>query len=364
MYRPQRASPPPSQSSPIPAFNLDDDNFKPLRASASQLFQPYSEGPSQPVEDDSPVEEVEPVKPKRKYTRRSKPTKKNDKEFVEPWTIKEEIALCKAWVAKSEDSVEGNGKKNGRVSQFCEIYNSVRDRHQSGSCDNTVYQEAEIEYRTIYNASFTLTECWNILKDHPKWKKVEMPKFYKSKKSSSKKSRTSENTSQGNLYSAHIGVNLNDEAADSEDVEAQEVPAPMGRDRAKKKGSSSGARSETSTAGVTNLVDALLSKFTMATTPFFTQRKESSSEYLRIKERELELEERKRQEQGELERLRIAQREKELELQQKMFKFQQQQKFEEDLKYYNEDHEHLTGRALSTALFLKKKIKERWNLDY
>ncbi|GJX65105.1 hypothetical protein Tco_0299448 [Tanacetum coccineum] len=67
MYRPQRASPPPSQSSPIPAFNLDDDNFEPLWASASQPFQPYSEGPSQPVEDDSPVEEVELVKPKAKF---------------------------------------------------------------------------------------------------------------------------------------------------------------------------------------------------------------------------------------------------------------------------------------------------------
>ncbi|GKA64719.1 hypothetical protein Tco_0764426 [Tanacetum coccineum] len=272
--------------------------------------------PSQPVENDSPVEEVEPVQPKRKYTRRSKPTKKNDKEFVEPWTIEEEIALCKAFIAKSDDSVQGNGKKA---------------------------------------AGFEGT---------PKWKKVEMPKFYKSKQSSSKKSRTSENTSQGNSDSAHIDVNLNDEAADSEDEEAQEVPAPIGRDRAKKKESSSGARSETSIAGDPSLVDALLSKFTMAATPFFTQRKESSSEYLRIKERELELEERKRQEQGELERLKIAQRDKELDLQQKMFEFQQQQKFEEDLKYYNEDHDHLTGRALSTALFLKKKIKERWNLDY
>nr|GEV09901.1 hypothetical protein [Tanacetum cinerariifolium] len=114
MYRPQRASSPPSQSSPIPAFNLDDDNFEPLWAFASQPFQPYSKGPSQPVADDSLVEEVEPVQPKRKYTKRSKPTKKNDKEFVEPWTIEEEIALCKAFVAKSEDSIEGNGKKAAR----------------------------------------------------------------------------------------------------------------------------------------------------------------------------------------------------------------------------------------------------------
>nr|GEZ65144.1 hypothetical protein [Tanacetum cinerariifolium] len=285
---------------------------------------------------------------------------------------------------KLEDSVEGNGKKatgfwrevaehfheemgkdkrsydsvnckwknriRPKVSQFCEIHNSVRDRHQSGSCDNIVYQEAELEYHTIYNAPFTSTECWKILKDHPKWKKVKMPKFYKSKKL-----RTSENTSKGNSDSAHISVNLNDEAADSEDVEAQEFSAPMGRDRAKKKGSSSGARSETLITGDPSLVDTLLSKFTIAAMSFFTQRKESSSEYLRIKECELELEERKRQEQGELERMRIAQREKELDLQQKMFEFQQQQKFVEDLKYYNEHHDHLTGRALSMALFLKKE---------
>ncbi|GJR84428.1 glutathione S-transferase T3-like protein [Tanacetum coccineum] len=270
---------------------------------------------------------------------------------------------------RSYDSVNCRWKNKIRpkVSQFCEIYNSVRDRHESGSCDNTVYQEAELEYRTIYNAPFTLTECWKILKDHPKWKKVEMPKFYKSKQSSSKKSRTSENTSQGNSDSAHIGVNLNDEPADSEDVEAQEVPAPIGRHRAKKRGSSSGARdgngsgswvgfSVSIPAPVYNIhirdpsvVDALLSKFTMAATPFFTQRKESSSEYLRIKERELELGERKRQEQGELERLRIAQRDKELDLQQKMFEFQQQQKFEEDLKYYNEDHDVSVSSAVTTT---------------
>ncbi|GJZ37955.1 hypothetical protein Tco_0584146 [Tanacetum coccineum] len=112
MCYPQRASPPPSQSSPIPAFNLDDENLKPLWASASQPSQ-YTECPSEPVEDDSPVEEVEPV--------------------------------------------------------------------------------------------------------------------------------TSETTSQGNSDSAHIGLDLNEEAADSEDVDVQEV-APKGRDRAKKKASSSGAR--------------------------------------------------------------------------------------------------------------------------
>ncbi|GKA34725.1 hypothetical protein Tco_0721154 [Tanacetum coccineum] len=197
IYRPQRASPPPSQSSPIPAFNLDDDNFEPLWASASQPFQPYSEGPSQPVENDSLVEEVEPVQPKRKYTRRSKPTKKNDKEFVEPWTIEEEIALCKAFVAKSVVLRQGMAKSwhgfgGGEVAEHF---------HEEMGEEKT--KEATILLTANGKIGFVL--------------------------------RTSENTSQGNSDSAHIGVNLNDEAADSEDVEAQEVPAPMGRDRAKKK---------------------------------------------------------------------------------------------------------------------------------
>ncbi|GKC61010.1 hypothetical protein Tco_1088608, partial [Tanacetum coccineum] len=46
----------------------------------------------------------------------------------------------------------------------------------------------------------------------------------------------------------------------------------MGQDRAKKKASLSGARSKTLVTGDPSLVDALLSKFTMAAKPFFSQR--------------------------------------------------------------------------------------------
>nr|GEY67443.1 hypothetical protein [Tanacetum cinerariifolium] len=177
MYHPHWASPLPNQSSPIPAFNLDDDDFEPLSTSISQPSQ-HTEGPSEHVEDDSPVEEVAAVKPKRKYTRRGQPIKKNDKEFVESWTPEEEVALCKAWVHASENSVEGNGKK---VAGF--------------------------------------------------WTK---------------------------------------------DVEVQEV-RPMGRDAGKKKGSSSSARSESLVAGDPSLVDALVSKFTMAATSFFSSMMDCSS---------------------------------------------------------------------------------------
>ncbi|GJU37493.1 hypothetical protein Tco_1185847 [Tanacetum coccineum] len=208
MYNSQRASPLPNKSSPIPAINLDDDSFKPIWASASQPSQ-YTKGPSQPVEDDSPVEEVAAVKPKRKYTRRCQPIKKSDKEFVEPWTIEEEVALCKDWVLASENSIRRNRKKaSGFWTEITEYF----------------YNEMGEDKRT-YNS----VNC--------KWKNRIRPKV-------------------------------------------QEV-APMGQDMAKKKASSSGARSETLDASVPSLVDALL-------------------------KRELEMEDQKRREQGELERLKIA----------------------------------------------------------
>nr|GEX35065.1 integrase, catalytic region, zinc finger, CCHC-type, peptidase aspartic, catalytic [Tanacetum cinerariifolium] len=304
MYNPQRASPPPNQSSSILAFNLDDDSFEPLWASASQPSQ-HTEGPLQPVEDDSPVKKVAAVKPKRKYTKRQ-PVKKSDKKFVEPWTIEEEVALCKVWVLASENSIEGNGK---RAPGF---WTEVTE-HQSGACDTTVYQEAEIEYRAD-SEDVEVQEVAPMGRDKAKKKASSssgarsetsgdpslvdalLSKFTMAATPFFRRGRNPplKTTSQGNSDSAHIGLNLNDEAADSKDVEVQEV-APMGRDMAKKKASSSGARSELQ-----------------------LQRKESSSECLRIKKRELKLKDQKRREHGELSRLKIAQRDKEIELQQKM----------------------------------------------
>ncbi|GJX72343.1 hypothetical protein Tco_0309514 [Tanacetum coccineum] len=103
-------SPPPypSQSSqrfsPINQLDLDDDFVL--------LFSQPSEGPSQPVEDDSPVEEVAPVK--KKYVRKRQPAKKNDKDLSEPWTPQEEVVLCRAWVDVSENSKDENAKKAAR----------------------------------------------------------------------------------------------------------------------------------------------------------------------------------------------------------------------------------------------------------
>nr|GEV28054.1 callose synthase 3 [Tanacetum cinerariifolium] len=125
----------------------------------------------------------------------------------------------------------------------------------------------------------------------------------------------------------------------------------------------------------TSLVHRLLSKFTQCETPLFSSRKDASVEYLRIKERKLEMQDQRRREEAELERLKLAQAEKfeewrlaqkdrELEMQEKLFALQHEEKWERDIMYYKEPHEHLTRIALSTALLRKKNIKERWNLDF
>ncbi|GJR08278.1 hypothetical protein Tco_0790930 [Tanacetum coccineum] len=69
--------------------------------------------------------------------------------------------------------------------------------------------------------------------------------------------RTMENTSHATSNSTQAGFNLNDEATDSDDVEVR----PMGRDKAKKKVSSSSVRSKSSVVvGALALIDQLVDK--------------------------------------------------------------------------------------------------------
>ncbi|GKD14796.1 hypothetical protein Tco_1199203, partial [Tanacetum coccineum] len=72
--------------------------------------------------------------------------------------------------------------------------------------------------------------------------------------------------------------------------EKVEETQPVDRDKTKRMGSTSAARSASSSAAAdTGLVDTLLRKFTQCATLLFSSRKEASFEYLRIKERELEM---------------------------------------------------------------------------
>nr|GEU88931.1 hypothetical protein [Tanacetum cinerariifolium] len=107
------------------------------------------------------------------------------------------------------------------------------------------------------------------------------------KSGGSKKSWTSKTTSHGTSDSLHIGLDLNNEAVDLEDVEVQEV-RHMGRDMSKKKASSSIARSESSTAaGEAGLVNALLNKWSHIAR---TQHRELEAQRIAHERQQLEFE--------------------------------------------------------------------------
>ncbi|GJT75011.1 retrotransposon protein, putative, ty3-gypsy subclass [Tanacetum coccineum] len=199
-------------------------------------------------EDDSPVEEVSLVKPKKLLRCATRAKKDEPKEPPKDCTMAEETALCQAWYFEKEtgssrgyDSIVSKWKNrcSAQNSAFCAIINNVEANHESGTNDLDVYHKAYAEYIMMYKSDFTLDHCYNILKDHLGWKDVEMPYFYKSQ--GRKKSKTSETTSG----SASGGLNFNEEA--DEDVEETQEFRPMSRDRAKAKkkavGSSRGGSS-------------------------------------------------------------------------------------------------------------------------
>ncbi|GJT31509.1 hypothetical protein Tco_0921928 [Tanacetum coccineum] len=215
-----------------------------------------------PVEDDSLVKEVVPVKA-MKVSKRHQKAKTTDNLESKPWTTAEDVTSCKAWCDVSKNiAIENVMKTRGFWSEviayfekemgeqirrydaitskwknrvppiigaFCAIIDNVERRNDSGSCDITVFQKALAEYEAQYDHDFTLESYWRILKDHAAWKEVEMPLLYKKK------------IKNGSLE------------------EVTEV-RPIGQDRAKKKASSS-SRSESSSVAGGGLDDLITDKW-------------------------------------------------------------------------------------------------------
>ncbi|GJS72828.1 retrotransposon protein, putative, ty3-gypsy subclass [Tanacetum coccineum] len=211
--------------------------------------------------DDSPVEEVLLVKPK-KPSRHSAKAKKDEpkevKETPKEWIVEEEIALCQGWYFENEtgstrgyDSIVSKWKNRvrPRIGAFYAIIKNIEANHESGTNDLDVYQKASAKYKMMYKGDFTLEHCYNVLKDHPGWKNVEMPNFYQSR--GRKKSKTSKTTSG----SVSGGLKLNEEA--DEDVEESQEFRPMGCDRANAKKKAVGS----SRGGASSFVDLVADKF-------------------------------------------------------------------------------------------------------
>ncbi|GJZ35979.1 retrotransposon protein, putative, ty3-gypsy subclass [Tanacetum coccineum] len=205
----------------------------------------------------SPVEEtllVKPKKPSRRATKAKKDEPKEVKDAPKEWTMEEEIALYQGWCDVSENNISGNSMKakgfwEADIRYFKKETGSSRANHESGTNDLDVYHKACAEYKMIYKGDFTLEHCYNILKDHPGWKDVEMPYFYQTQ--GRKKSKTSETTSG----SASGCLNLNEET--DEAVEETQEFRPMGRDRAKAKKKAVGSSRE----GASSFVDLVADKF-------------------------------------------------------------------------------------------------------
>ncbi|GKA28536.1 retrovirus-related pol polyprotein from transposon TNT 1-94 [Tanacetum coccineum] len=190
----------------------------------------------------------------------------------------------------------------------------MEQNHESGSCDLTVYQKACTEYKLMYGHDFTLEPCWNILKDHKAWLKVEMNSFYKNTKGR-KKSKTSETTSG----SALGGFNLNNEADESEE-ETQEQ-RPMGRDQAKKKSSASSREGS-------SFVDLVADKFFNIKSAKWRKTKEKQDSYIQLKNRELDIQEAARREAADLKREKLEIQRRTLELADKKIR-------DKDILFYN-----------------------------
>ncbi|GJR95929.1 hypothetical protein Tco_0268103 [Tanacetum coccineum] len=164
---------------------------------------------SDPVEDDSLVEEVAPIKAKKVSKRLQKAKTIDNLESSKPWTTMEEVTLCKAWCDTRGYNAIPNKWKNRvrpRIGAFCAIINNVERRNESVSRDLTVFQKALAEYEALYDHEFTLEPCWRILKDHAAWKEFEMSLFYKKQYKGSKKAKTFKSTSG----LTHGGFNLNE----------------------------------------------------------------------------------------------------------------------------------------------------------
>ncbi|GJX67179.1 hypothetical protein Tco_0302906 [Tanacetum coccineum] len=171
-----------------------------------------------------PVEQVatSPTKNKKKATRnRQKRTSQSvDAPRQTPWTTEEEIALCKGWLAVSENSKDGNSKKQSRfwveVLEYIESKTKQYGRRtydmESGAGDEDYVQRAMIHYEIDTGIPFKLRHCWDGL--------------------GSSKRHKSSGSSSFNTKSGEQSINLNTIVGDTDEDEVKEIRLE-GRDKEK-----------------------------------------------------------------------------------------------------------------------------------
>ncbi|GKD02924.1 hypothetical protein Tco_1177898, partial [Tanacetum coccineum] len=174
--------------------------------------------------------------------------------------------------------------------------------------------------------------CWEILKDSPKWDAITLPKFDTESGGGSKRHKSS-GSSSFNSKSEDASINLNTNVGDNDEDEVQEIRRLGGRDKARAAGKTKGSK----TSGSSTMNDDALAR--LMVTEMTAQDKEERLAFIEIKRWEVECRERE-----------VAP--------------QEYRAYQEDIKFYLQPHEHLTGDQRKTMDEARAKIKAKYNLQY
>ncbi|GKD71862.1 glutathione S-transferase T3-like protein [Tanacetum coccineum] len=256
------------------------------------------------------------------------------------------------WVAISENSEHGNARKKygfwcevlgyiesktktyGRptydmvvgkwktmrpvVIRFCGVYcNVMRMAQENGAGDEDYVQRAMIHYQTETGLPFKFRHCWDVSKNSLKFQEIAFPNFNTRSEGGSKRHKSSDSSS----------FNIK-----SED-EVQEIRRPVGRDKARAAGKNRGSK----TSGSSTMNDDALAR--LMVTEMKAQKKVERLAFMEIKRREVESHER--------------------EVAAKEYRAQQ-----EDIRFYLQPYNHLTGDQRLAINEVRAKIKAKYNLQY
>ncbi|KAJ9564224.1 hypothetical protein OSB04_000190 [Centaurea solstitialis] len=208
-----------------------------------------------------------------------------------PWSLDEEIALARAWVTISEDSTIGNYRNKvdnfwgaikadfdkrmhydfnvrsgdaiptkakmllSTVAKFACIYNNPSNYRRSGETDIDILNRAKDRFHFEYHKAFTHEHAWRQVKDSPKFDAVKMQDPKNIRAPTYKRSKTSETPtdSPGESDARTHHVNFGNDDLPS----PTERPRPMGRNAARRAGSSTTATSSESVSNIANSLEAI-----------------------------------------------------------------------------------------------------------
>ncbi|KAJ9544719.1 hypothetical protein OSB04_024426 [Centaurea solstitialis] len=281
-------------------------------------LSPQSWGDDEEVPETQPESPPPPPQPKGKKRGKGKnveasssanPTK--TKAPPKPWSSEEEVELAKAWAETSEDPTIGNYRTRDNfwlavkrsldirmrygpnvrstdsvqtkvrlllsgVSKFACIYNNTLNSRTSGESDVNILERANERYRREYHRTFPHQSAWRVLIECPKYNPVEMMNPSDIRAPTNKRSKTSETqTDSPGDSDARTYMNLGGDEQRSQ----TERPRPMGRNAARRAGSSS-STTDINTGmstqvgalahGITGLMGILKEKQRMAHLQFYT----------------------------------------------------------------------------------------------